>query len=135
GGHAAQNIGLINFYRSFMPDVPEPPVFLAPATGHYSWPKAATLCGLGRNALLVQRVDLDARLDLEHVEFTLDIMLRKRVPVLSVVAVIGSTEESAVDPLAGLLALRERFRTRGLNFTIHADAAWGGYFRSMLRES
>ena len=109
-------------------------MLLAPATGHYSWPKAATLLGLGQNAVLVQRVTRDARLDLEHVETTLFELLRRRVPLLCAVAVIGSTEESAVDPLAGLLALRERFRGYGLNFAIHADAAWGGYFRSMLRE-
>ena len=133
-GYSVQNTGLIAFYRSFMPDVPEPPVLLAPATGHYSWPKAATLLGLGQNAVLVQRVDMDARLDLEHVESTLTLMLRRRTPVLAVVAVVGSTEESAVDPLAGLLDLRQRFRARGLNFSVHADAAWGGYFRAMLRD-
>ncbi len=133
-GYAVGNVGLIGFYRSFMPDLPEPPVFLAPATGHYSWPKAATLLGLGQNAVLVQRVDMDARLDLEHVEVTLGELLRGRAPVIAVVAVIGSTEESAVDPLADLLTIRERFRKRGLNFAVHADAAWGGYFRSMLRD-
>ena len=133
--YSVQNVGLINFYRSFMRDVQESPVLLAPATSHYSWPKAATILGLGQNAVSIQRVDRDARLDLEHVESTLIDMLRRRVPVLCVVAVIGSTEESAVDPLEGLLALRERARERGLNFAIHADAAWGGYFRSMLREA
>ena len=134
-GCAVQNTGLVQFYRCFMPDVPEPPVLLAPATGHYSWPKAATLLGLGQNAVLVQRVDLDARLDLEHVEATLSDALRRRVPVICAVAVMGSTEESAVDPLAGLLALRERFRAQGLNFAVHADAAWGGYFRCMLGDA
>ncbi|GAC1480431.1 MAG: hypothetical protein NVS2B11_05250 [Acetobacteraceae bacterium] len=133
-GYTLQTVGLIGFYPSFMHDIPEPPVLLAPATGHYSWPKAATLLGLGQNAVLVQRVDMDARLDLEHVEVTLGELLRRRAPLLAVVAVIGTTEESAVDPLAGLLALRERFRARGLNFAIHADAAWGGYFRAMLRD-
>ncbi len=133
-GYTLQNVGLIGFYRSFMPDVLEPPVFLVAATGHYSWPKAATLLGLGQNACLVQRVDMDARLDLEYVEATLDNLLRRRTPVLGVVAVIGSTEESAVDPLAGLLDLRDRFNARGMNFAIHADAAWGGYFRAMLRD-
>jgi glutamate/tyrosine decarboxylase-like PLP-dependent enzyme len=128
-----QHVGLMGFYRSFMPDVPEAPVLLAPATSHYSWPKAAALLGLGQNAVAVQRVDLDARLDLEAVEQALDRAIRRRVPVLMAVAVIGSTEESAVDPLAGLLALRDRMRARGLNFMVHADAAWGGYFRSMLR--
>ncbi len=134
GGYSVRNVGLINFYRSFMPDVLESPVVLAPATGHYSWPKATTLLGMGSNALLVQRVDHDARLDLEHVEATLTDLLRRRVPLACAVAVIGSTEESAVDPLDGLLQLRDEFRARGLNFAIHADAAWGGYFRCMLRE-
>ena len=134
-GYSVQNVGLVNFYRSFMRDVGETPVFLAPATSHYSWPKAATLLGLGQNAVAIQRVDRDARMDLEHVESTLADLRRRRVPVLCTVAVIGSTEESAVDPLVGLLALRERMRSRGLNFAIHADAAWGGYFRTMLREA
>ena len=124
-GYAVQHIGLIDFYRSFMPDVLEPPVLLAPATSHYSWPKAATLIGLGQNAVLVQRVDRDARLDLDAVETTLDTLARRRTPVLCVVAVMGSTEESAVDPLSGLLAMRERFRARGLNFAVHADAGLG----------
>ena len=133
-GYAVQNVGLIGFYRNFMPGFAEP-VMLAPATSHYSWPKAATVLGLGQNAVLTQRVDMDARLDLDHVGTTLAELLRRRVPVLAAVAVIGSTEESAVDPLAGLLDLRDRFRARGLNFAVHADAAWGGYFRSMLRDA
>ena len=134
GAYSVQNVGLTGFYRAFMGDVSELPVLLAPATAHYSWPKAATLLGLGQNAVSVQAVNRDARMDLEHVESTLYDMWRRRIPVLCAVAVIGSTEESAVDPLDGLLALRERFRGYGLNFAIHADAAWGGYFRSMLRE-
>ena len=133
-GYTLRNVGFVSFYGQFMSGVAASPVFLTPATAHYSWPKAATMLGLGQNGVLVQRVDRDARLDLEHVETTLDALLRRRVPLLAAVAVIGSTEESAVDPLDGLLALRERYRKRGLNFAIHADAAWGGYFRSMLRE-
>ena len=132
-GYSLQNVGLVEFYRSFMGDVRQTPVLLAPATSHYSWPKAATLLGLGANAVAIQRVTRDARLDLEHVEWTLTELRRRRVPVLCAVAVIGSTEESAVDPLDGLLELRRHFRERGLNFAIHADAAWGGYFRAMLR--
>ena len=29
--------------------------------------------------------------------------------------------------------LSEEFRSRGLEFTVHADAAWGGYFASIIR--
>jgi hypothetical protein len=63
----------------------------------------------------------------------LDECLRNRRPVYEVVAVVGSTEEGAVDPLSDVLALRERFHERGLAFPIHADGAWGGYFTSMIR--
>ncbi len=132
--YSSRNVGLVRFYRDFMTGVTETPVFLAPATGHYSWPKAATLLGLGGNAVWVQRVDEDARLSLDSVAEALENALRRRVPVLCAVAVIGSTEESAVDPLEGLVELREHYRRRGLNFAIHADAAWGGYFRTMLTE-
>jgi hypothetical protein len=32
------------------------------------------------------------------------------------------------------LALREEVRARGLDFTLHLDAAWGGYFAAMVRD-
>ncbi|KAJ0306665.1 hypothetical protein COL516b_004458 [Colletotrichum fioriniae] len=40
--------------------------------------------------------------------------------------------EGAVDSLSGVLALRKQFQAKGLSFVVHADAAWGGYFCSML---
>ena len=65
----------------------------------------------------------------------LEACLAERRPVLTVVAVIGSTEESAIDPLKEVLALREEFRQQGLEeFSVHADAAWGGYHTSVVRE-
>jgi glutamate/tyrosine decarboxylase-like PLP-dependent enzyme len=67
-------------------------------------------------------------------ETALDGCLQRRQPVYAVVSVIGSTEESAVDSLVDLLALRDRFRTRGLDFMIHGGAAWGGYLASLIRE-
>ncbi|KAF4501132.1 L-tyrosine decarboxylase [Fusarium agapanthi] len=48
------------------------------------------------------------------------------------VVIIGSTEHGACDPLRQVVELREGFQTRGLSFAIHADAAWGGYFSSMI---
>jgi glutamate/tyrosine decarboxylase-like PLP-dependent enzyme len=41
----------------------------------------------------------------------------------TVVATMGTTATGAVDPLAAIVALRERY-----DFRIHADAAYGGYF-------
>ena len=120
------------------------PVLTTPATKHYSWPKAAALLGLGTNQQWDVHVDLDARQEVDRANrmhrdpSTLRAYLQKALdtctPVITVVAVIGSTEESAVDPLHDIVRLRDEFRERGLEFTIHADAAWGGYFASILRE-
>ena len=40
------------------------PVFFSPATNHYSWPKAATLLGLGYDSLIQVPVKSDGRQDL-----------------------------------------------------------------------
>lgn len=77
-------------------------------------------------------VDHGARLDLAKLEERLEHSLKEQQTVYAVVAIIGSTEEGAVDPLGEIINMRRRFQARGLSFVVHADAAWGGYFASML---
>lgn len=72
-------------------------------------------------------------MDMKKLEQRLNENLKNEQPVYAVVAIIGSTEEGAVDRLGEVLALRRRFQARGLSFLVHADAAWGGYFASMLQ--
>lgn len=118
------------------------PVLTAPVTNHYSWPKAAALLGLGTNQLWSVPVDLDARQEVDlsgrlkkrtdTLRARLQHALDTKTPVMTVVAVLGSTEESALDPLHEIVALRDEFREKGLEFTLHVDAAWGGYFASTL---
>jgi glutamate/tyrosine decarboxylase-like PLP-dependent enzyme len=38
--------------------------------------------------------------------------VEKAIPVISVTAVIGSTEESAIDPLTEILDIREEFKKK-----------------------
>lgn len=118
-----------------------PPVIMGPATKHYSWPKNAAILGIGKNNFIDIPVDMDARMTIrppksgktECLETELNKCLKNKQPVVMVVVVLGSTEESAVDPLAEVISLREDFRKRGLDFAIHVDGAWGGYFASILR--
>ncbi len=134
--YSVQNLGLAEYQQRFIAkDVQNLPIVLAPATAHYSWPKSAALIGLGANQLRRVNVDLDGRMCMQHLRDILQECLDQKRPVLEVVAVIGSTEESAVDPLADIVALRDAFRLKGLEFTLHVDGAWGGYFASMLRDS
>ncbi|KAL8827771.1 MAG: hypothetical protein Q9170_006883, partial [Blastenia crenularia] len=76
--------------------------------------------------------DIEARLDLDDLDKHLKASLDNQQAVYAVVAIIGSTEEGAVDSLRGVLRLRERYQAQGLSFVVHADAAWGGYFASMI---
>ncbi|MCD9195140.1 pyridoxal phosphate-dependent decarboxylase family protein [Streptomyces albireticuli] len=130
--YTIQHLGYDSF-RRFLKDEVEPGVILASATMHYSWPKAAAVLGIGRDNLLPVGVDLDARATVEARRELLDECLRLRRPVLLDVAVVGSTELSAVDPLAGILDLRDEYAQLGLGYPIHADAAWGGYFAAVKR--
>jgi len=117
------------------------PVLMGPATKHYSWPKNAAILGIGKNNFINIPVDENARMrvlksnsdDRECLEAELERCLENHQPVVMVVVVLGSTEESAVDPLKDVIDLRNQFRKKGLGFVIHVDAAWGGYFASILR--
>jgi glutamate/tyrosine decarboxylase-like PLP-dependent enzyme len=133
--YSVQALGLAEFQSRFLAaDVPDLPVIIVPATAHYSWPKSAALLGLGFTHLWKVPVDLDGRMDLIHLRRMLAQCLSDKRPVMQVVAVMGTTEESAVDPLAEIVEIREEFRAMGLEFALHVDGAWGGYFNSILRE-
>ena len=130
--YSIQNLGFTSFEREYLKDVP-PAALFGPGTMHYSWPKAAALLGLGKENLIDIPLDLNARMEIGVLRRELLKCLRAKRPVILVFAVLGSTEESAVDPLDQILQLREEFRARGLEFPIHVDGAWGGYFASVLR--
>ena len=77
-------------------------------------------------------MDHAARVDLEILDKRLQANLDNKQAVYAVVAIIGSTEEGAVDHLVEILAMRRKYQAKGLSFMVHADAAWGGYFCTML---
>jgi glutamate/tyrosine decarboxylase-like PLP-dependent enzyme len=112
------------------------PILLVPSTAHYSWPKAAAVLGLGTDGCQHVLVDKAGRMDCTQLRKALDKACKDEQPILSLVSVFGSTEESAVDPLNDLLQIREEYRrAHGLDFDIHVDGAWGGYFVTCIREA
>ncbi len=125
-------MGVLDFARRFLGGLRAGPAVCVPATCHYSFNKAAGLLGVGAGNMIKIPVDEDARQNIDHLEAVLEKRLADRAPVIGVVGVMGSTEETAVDPLQKIVALREKFRERGMEFTIHADAAWGGYHACLL---
>ena len=71
-------------------------------------------------------------MDFQALDVLLAESVQHRQAVYAVVVIMGTTEHGSVDPLSKVLALRQKYQKRGLSFLIHADAAWGGYFTSML---
>ena len=130
--YSVQYLGYDQFARKYLGTEVGQPVVLAPVTKHYSWPKAAMVLGIGQQNLVPIEVDLDARANPDHVRALLAEYVAGKRPVLTHVVVLGSTEQSAVDPLAEMLRLRDEFHHRNLTYSLHVDAAWGGYFASLL---
>lgn len=92
----------------------------------------AAISGIGSDNFINVEVDEDARMDINNLRIHLDECLSSQTPVYGGVAIMGSTEHGACDPLADLVSLREEYQSKGLSFAIHADAAWGGYFASFI---
>ncbi|MGL4293241.1 MAG: pyridoxal-dependent decarboxylase [Bacteroidales bacterium] len=107
--------------------------WIVPQTKHYSWVKAVDLLGIGIDNMIDVQVDDKYRMDMAVLEKTILDLVDKKIPILGVVAVIGTTEEGAVDHLDQVVALREKLeKEKGVSFYIHADAAYGGYVRTIF---
>lgn len=89
---------------------------IASDQAHYTHGRIGGVLGLPFETI---RCDARGRLDPAALEGRL-----ARGGVGTVVATIGTTATGSVDPLPAILALRERY-----GFRLHADAAYGGYFR------
>ena len=111
------------------------PVVICPRTAHYSWPKAMHLLGLGDAQLWYADVDAHMRISPAAVKALLDRAWRSQVPVLAVVAVLGTTEFGTIDPVHELVAQRDACAARGQAFALHVDAAWGGYLATLFRRA
>ncbi|KAJ9415095.1 pyridoxal phosphate-dependent transferase [Fusarium oxysporum] len=117
--------------------ITKPAKFFVSATKHYSWPKGGAISGLGSDNFVDIAVDEEARMDISSLRAHLESCIEgddesQHTPVFGGVVIIGSTEHGACDPLRQVVELREEFQARGLSFAIHCDAAWGGYFSSMI---
>ena len=112
------------------------PVLLVPGNKHYSWPKAANIFGLGREAVWACGLDERGRLSPSAMTERIEEAEQKGRPILMVVSVAGTTELGMVDPVDQVSnALQNLVETRNLHLWHHVDAAYGGYLCSTLRGS
>jgi tyrosine decarboxylase len=105
---------------------------LVPQSRHYSWDKAMDVFGIGIENIITIPVDKNYRMDIDALDRIIGNLAGKRIPILAVVSVLGSTEEGAVDETHRIAAMREKYAGMGIGFYYHVDAAYGGYARSMF---
>jgi glutamate/tyrosine decarboxylase-like PLP-dependent enzyme len=111
-------------------------VVLVAATAHYSWEKIVRALGIGSNQLVHVPLDRYYRMDPASLWERVQGLVRRRHPILALVSVCGTTEESAVDRLDEVLEVRARAeRELGATFHIHSDACYGGYAAAVTRRS
>jgi len=106
--------------------------WIVPETKHYSWVKALDIIGIGLDQMVAIPVTENYRMDVDMLAAKIDELALSHIPILGVVAVVGTTEEGAVDELDKIVAIRRTMREQGTYFYIHCDAAYGGYGRSLF---
>ncbi|NBB93865.1 MAG: pyridoxal-dependent decarboxylase [Gammaproteobacteria bacterium] len=129
-GERVETLGMAEFHLRH-PELGTPAV-LVPDTAHYSWEKALKLLGLGSAQLEPVAVTERMRLDAAALERRIGELQARGRPILAVVGILGTTEFGSIDPIHEIVAARQRWRRKGLDFAIHVDAAWGGYLASMF---
>jgi tyrosine decarboxylase len=107
-------------------------VVLVPQSKHYSWVKAADVLGIGNRNFVEVQVDGHFRMDMGALKKAIDSHVAKKIPIMAVVAVVGTTEEGAVDRIAEIAKLRDAYQRKGISFYFHVDAAYGGYSRALF---
>ncbi|MEI6242204.1 MAG: pyridoxal-dependent decarboxylase [Chlamydiota bacterium] len=105
---------------------------LIPQSRHYSFAKAADLLGLGQKNIIDIPVTENYQMNIDYLKKTIKDLVKKKIPIIAVVVVMGTTEEGAIDPLNEVIQLRNQYEKQGISFYVHVDGAYGGYMRTLF---
>jgi hypothetical protein len=107
---------------------------LVPATAHYSWTKVVEALGIGSDQIKSIAVNEHFRMDIGSLRKAVEECVKHKIPIITIISVLGTTEEGAVDHVHEIIELQKEFKHE-LNYYHHCDAAWGGYVRSLFYDS
>lgn len=107
------------------------PLIFASQAAHYSIRKTANLLGLGEKHVHFLPVDNHFRLNTHALQEAISGMKRQQL-ILATIGILGTTEEGAIDPLDQLMQIRaHEEKVNNRSYWVHADAAWGGYLKTL----
>jgi glutamate decarboxylase len=89
--------------------------------GHYSLKKAADLLGIGRDMLIPVKTDGNNKVLVDEMRRCAAELAVRKIRVMAIVGVAGTTETGSIDPLRELAELAQELQCH-----FHVDAAWGG---------
>lgn len=125
---AARQVQFPNVWKEGYHGFSEAPVLVVHQDVHYCINRAAGVMGLGTNQLIDVPLDSERRMDAASLEAVLEELEQKRVPVLAVVSVAGSTACGAFDSLPAISEVCKRYGK-----WLHVDAAHGGALKFSQR--
>ena len=108
------------------------PVLITPGNKHFSWRKAANLLGLGEESFWNAPLDQEGRVDLAGLEQLIATARGEGRPIVCLATVAGTTEAGEIDPIDAVADMLDKLRDDGTHIWHHVDAAYGGFFCSML---
>jgi glutamate/tyrosine decarboxylase-like PLP-dependent enzyme len=136
-GHSLATLGYQDYSRQLeaeFRDALPAGVVLAAGTSHYSWSKIVASLGIGASQLHLVPLDVNCRMDPDALWQQIELLTRRRIPIIACVSTCGTTEEGAVDDLERIMEVRAHAEGRlGVTFHIHSDACYGGYAASLTR--
>lgn len=107
-------------------------VLLVPQSKHYSWPKGIHFLGMDQSNLWFIDLDKYGRACPRSLRHLIEKAIQERRPIMGVVGIAGTTEMGSIDPIHEFKEVLEDFRSKGFHIWLHIDAAYGGFFRSLI---
>lgn len=111
------------------------PVLLVPSHAHYSWKKGARILGFGEEVVRYLELDANGKLEVNSLRNGIESALSEGRFVAAVVSVAGSTECGSIDKIDAVQAVLDEYKKKGIHIWHHIDAAYGGFFCSLLEDA
>lgn len=96
-------------------------VILTSPLAHYSFSKAASLIGIGKNNVLHLPCKANYEIDFNALERMIVKLHENRVKIIAIIGICGATETGSIDDFLKLYRVSKKY-----NIHFHVDAAFGG---------
>lgn len=114
-------------------EIEERGVLVVSESCHYSVKSSARILGIPSANIINVSCNEDLTMNMPELEKILIDLSSRNIPIIALVCVLGTTENGTFDNLYSITNMREKLNAKyGSSFWIHADAAYGGYAKTLV---